>query len=99
MEDSIRIGCAEIYEDGIPYPQEVSINLNDNELPIGLAEGSGHGSAGGSFRLSDMIGDHFHSHLSMCNCLNLKKIAEEEKASGRKFSAAEIYEKWKELRK
>lgn len=81
------------------YPYEVGIHWEDSSSsqtprPILLAEGSGHASMGGYFTLADTLADVWTEHLQICGCLRLRELAREEQASGRVFSADEIYARW-----
>jgi len=80
---------------GYDWPYNVYINLENDELPIGLSEGFGYGTAGANFKLSALLKDQWKDHLSICRCQKLIDIAKEEKSKKVIFTANEIYEKWK----
>lgn len=85
------------------YPYEVGIHwetpVPDKPRPVGFAEGSGHGSAGGYFPLSDVLLEIWTEHLRLCGCLWLRDLATQEQSAGRFFSADEIHAAWLAHRK
>ncbi|MCM8528693.1 MAG: hypothetical protein NE327_19365 [Lentisphaeraceae bacterium] len=76
------------------WPYEVGLNYGNDNIPIYLGEGIGHGSAGGFFTLRTLLEEQWEEHLKLCDCEKLKEIALEEKQNKQKFSAEEIYKKW-----
>ena len=58
-----------------------------------LAEGSGHGNAGGNFALADILDEKWTENLEICDCLWLRDLAREEAARGTLFTADEIWER------
>lgn len=77
------------------WPYQVDVHWAapgaDASRPIGLSEGTGHGSAGGNFRLSEILADVWTEHLELCDCLWLRELAREEIERGTPFSADEIW--------
>ncbi|HYC71424.1 MAG TPA: hypothetical protein VEB66_09475 [Opitutaceae bacterium] len=79
----------------LEYPYDVSVNLDDPTRPIGLGEGSGHGSIGGSFTLQEIRDPEWREHLKRCGCEWLVTLAEEEERRGIRFLPDQILERWK----
>ena len=77
------------------WPYEVAVHWEDQHPggPIMMAEGTGHGSAGGNFALSAMLQPQWQSHLEICGCEWLRDLAIEERERGALFSADEIWER------
>ena len=76
------------------WPYEVAVHWPGEHLggPIMLAEGTGHGAAGGNFLLSELLDAKWDDNLEICGCLWLRDLAREETARGEPFSADEIWE-------
>ena len=58
-----------------------------------LAEGSGHGAAGGNFLLAELLDEKWTENLEICDCLWLRDLAREEAGREELFSADEIWER------
>ena len=80
------------------WPYEVAVHWSNEHPggPIMLAEGSGHGGAGGNFALADVTRDIWTSHLEICDCLWLRDLAREESERGTLFTADEIWQRAQE---
>lgn len=82
------------------YPYDVAIYWPDPPLadphPIALGEGTGWMSAGGSFKLADLLDEKWTRHLELCGCLYLRELARQEQREGRILSTDEIWEKWQD---
>ena len=77
------------------WPYEIAVHWpgEHGDGPIMLAEGSGHGGAGGNFMLSELLDTKWNDNLEICDCLLLRDLAREEAARGELFSANEIWER------
>ena len=77
------------------WPYEIAVHWPGENLggPIMLAEGTGHGAAGGNFALSEMLDAKWDDNLEICDCLWLRDLAREEIARGALFSADEIWQR------
>ena len=77
------------------WPYEVAVHWPGEHPggPILLAEGMGHGAAGGNFALSDITDDKWSDHLEICGCLWLRDLAREEIERGQLFTADEIWQR------
>lgn len=75
------------------WPYEIAVHwLGKHQAgPIMLAEGSGHGSAGGNFALADILDAKWSVNLEVCDCLWLRDMAREEAERGKVFTADEIW--------
>ncbi|MCP3926977.1 MAG: hypothetical protein GY714_30840 [Desulfobacterales bacterium] len=97
MKRMVRIGEGyKKFDSGYEHPYFVWINIEDNNYPIGLEEGSGHSNSGGNFKLSDMLNEIWKEHLVFCSCEKLIQIAMKEKKEKKSLSAKEIYKIWME---
>ena len=79
-----------------PYQVEVHWATPDSVAQgvISLSEGTGHGSAGGNFALSELLKPIWTDHLEICDCLWLRDLAREETTRGHLFSADEIWARY-----
>lgn len=97
MSDSYKIiGTSKSgrhYDVGV-YRSDPPPSGPERPLTLALNEGLGHGCQGSCFTLADMLDERWTEHLQLCNCLWLRDLAREEQASGRFFSADEIWERW-----
>ena len=80
------------------WPYTVAVHWAGKDLggPIMLAEGTGHGGAGGNFALSEMLDEKWDDNLEICDCLWLRDLAREEATRGELFTPDEI---WKRAQK
>ena len=82
------------------WPYEVAVHWPGQHQagPILLAEGTGHGAAGGNFALADILDETWTENLEVCDCLWLRDLAREEAARGILFSADEIWDRAQTMR-
>lgn len=80
------------------WPYEIAIHWPGKHSggPIMLAEGSGHGGAGGNFSLAEMLDPKWTENLEVCDCLWLRDLAREEASRGAVFTAQEIWQRAQE---
>ncbi len=82
------------------WPYEIAVHWPGEHAggPIMLAEGSGHGSAGGNFALAEMLDAKWESNLEICDCLWLRDLAREEIERGTPFAPDEIWQRAQALK-
>jgi len=76
-------------------PYEIGICFDDPARPILVGEGSGRASFDGTIALQRIREPLFRRHLEHCRCQWLIRLAEEEEQRGRRFSADEIFGRWR----
>lgn len=74
------------------YPYQVLLDTDTVASVIGLTEGKGMGSVGGSFSAKQLLKPHFIEHLGICKTEWLIPIIEDAASSGSEIDPQTVLE-------